>query len=316
MHVLIGPLVETDRVSGLESPGHAVPLAVDVATVIGGVVELLDLDVDVQVLLEVLLHELHLRAHLRKVLIVEQRRLEALGLSRLGHELLGLVRAVLPPGTELLQGRRLVLVVDIRYAPARNPVALEDRVHLLLAVDGHRDRASHPHVVVGRLVLGEGQPPGRESVVERLHEHVRIGLASGLHLGRARQPDEVALAGPERRQARCGVRRGEDDVLVDVRAALIEVVGIALEHHAHLAGVLLHDVRPGPDQALLEVAVLFQNFLREDEGDWLGDIVGEEGVRRLEVHPDGVLVGCLRRLNFLEGERLHALFRVLLRSST
>src|SRR6185436_21149354 len=120
---------------------------------------------------------------------------------RLGHELLGLVRAVLPPGTEFLQGRRLVLVVDIRYAPARNPVALEDRVDLLLAVDGHRDRTSYPHVVVGRLVLGECQSERRQGVVERLDEHVRIRLARDLDLGWARQPDEVALAGPERRQA-------------------------------------------------------------------------------------------------------------------
>src|SRR6267142_1372949 len=131
MHVLIGPLVEADRVPGLEAPGHPVPLAVDVAAVVGRVVELLDLDVDVQVLLEVRLHELHLRAHLREVLVVENRRLEALAVSGLGHELLGLVGTVLPPGTELLQGRRLVLVVDVRQAPAWNPVALEDRVDLL-----------------------------------------------------------------------------------------------------------------------------------------------------------------------------------------
>src|SRR2546422_5102330 len=83
-------------------PIYPVPLAVDVAAVVGRVVELLDLDVDVQVLLEVSLHELHLRGHLREILVVEDRRLEALAVSGLGHELLGLVRTVLPPGTELL----------------------------------------------------------------------------------------------------------------------------------------------------------------------------------------------------------------------
>ena len=41
---------------------------------------------DVQVLLQILLHELHLRAHLREVLVVEQRRLEAVRVTGLGEQ--------------------------------------------------------------------------------------------------------------------------------------------------------------------------------------------------------------------------------------
>src|SRR3989441_6705076 len=63
MHVHVGPLVEADGVARLESPGHAVPLAVDVASVIARVVELRDLDVDVEVLLEVLLDQLRSEEH-------------------------------------------------------------------------------------------------------------------------------------------------------------------------------------------------------------------------------------------------------------
>src|SRR5438128_463874 len=68
VQVLVGPLVDADGVTGLEPPRHAVPLVVDVAAVVGRVVELGDLDVDVEVPLEVLLDELHLRRHLREVL--------------------------------------------------------------------------------------------------------------------------------------------------------------------------------------------------------------------------------------------------------
>src|SRR5438093_13471850 len=45
VQVLVGPLVDADGVTGLEPPRHAVPLVVDVAAVVGRVVELGDLDV-------------------------------------------------------------------------------------------------------------------------------------------------------------------------------------------------------------------------------------------------------------------------------
>src|SRR2546426_4988280 len=144
VHVLVRPLVQTDRVAGLEPPGHPVPLAVDVAPVVGRVVELGDLDVDVEVLLELLLHELHLRRHLREVLVVEQRRLEAVPVARFRQELLRVRRAVLPPGAELRHRRHFLLVVHVRNAPPRDTMPLEDRLHLLLAVDGHRDGSPHP----------------------------------------------------------------------------------------------------------------------------------------------------------------------------
>src|SRR6267378_877947 len=84
VHVHIGPLVEAHRVSGLEAPGHPVPLPLDVPPVVARVVELGDLDVDVEVLFELLLDKLHLRGHLREVLVVEQRRLEAVRVTGLG----------------------------------------------------------------------------------------------------------------------------------------------------------------------------------------------------------------------------------------
>src|SRR5437879_6973809 len=160
LDVDVGPRVEADGVARLESPGHALPLAVDVASVIARVVELRDLDVDVEVLFEFLLDQLHLRAQLREVLVVEQGRLEAVRVAGLGEELLRLGGTELPPGAEVLRRRRRVLVVDVRYAPAEDAVALEDRVHLLLPVDGHRDGSAHAHVVERRPVLASATPQG------------------------------------------------------------------------------------------------------------------------------------------------------------
>src|SRR5207248_324870 len=94
----------------------------------GRVVELGDLDVDVQVLLELLLHELYLRGHLRKVLVVEQRRLEAPRVPGLGQEPLRLLRSVLPPRAEVLHRRRLVLIVDVRHPPRRVAASGVERI--------------------------------------------------------------------------------------------------------------------------------------------------------------------------------------------
>ena len=189
-------------------------------------------------------------------------------------------------------------------------MALEHRVHLLLAVDGHREGAADAHVVERRPVLGQRQPERRDRRRERLHDGGGIRLADGLHLGRALQRQEVALAGAERRRAGGGVRRREDDVLVDVGATRVEVVGVALKHDAHLAGVLLEDVGPGADQALLEVAVLLEDLAREDHGHRFGDVLREQRVGRLEVDAQRVRVRRLHGLDFLERERLHALLRV------
>src|SRR5438876_360318 len=144
MQVVVRPLVQPDRVARLEAPRHAVPLPLDVAPVIGRVVELGDLDVDVEVLPEILLDELHLRAHLREILVVEEGRLEALAVSGFRHQLLRLGGLVLPVRPEILRRRPRVLPVDLRYAPAEDAVTLVDRVHLLLTVDGHRDGAPYP----------------------------------------------------------------------------------------------------------------------------------------------------------------------------
>ena len=114
------------------------------------------------------------------------------------------------------------------------------------------------------------------------------------------------LAGAEGGHASGRVGRGENHVLVDVGAALVPVVGIAREHHPHLAGVLLQDVRPRGDHALLEVAVLLQDFLREEHGDGLGDVLREQHVGGLEVDAHRQLVRRLDALDLLEGERLRA----------
>ncbi len=276
VHVLVGPLVDAHRVARLEPPRQPVPLSVDVAPVVGRVVHLGDLDVDVEVLLQIGLDELHLRGHLREVLVVEQRGRESVGVPGLGEELLRLRRLVLPPRAELGRRRRLVLVVDVGDAPAEDAVALEDGVHLLLPVDGHGDGAAHPHVVEGRLVLGHRQAERRQRVVVGLRDEVGVGLAEHLHLGGARHVDEVGLAGAEGGGAGGGVGRGQDDVLVDVGAALVEVVRVARQHDAHLAGVLLEDEGPGADQALLEVAVLLEHLAREDHRDGLGERLRHE----------------------------------------
>ena len=295
---------------GLKAPGHPVPLALDVPSVIARVVELADLDVDVEVPLEVLLHELHLRGHLREVLVVEERRLEAVRVTGFGQELLGVGRTVLPPGTEVFQCRLRILVIDVRHATADDAVALVHGVQLLLAVDGHREGAANPHVVKRRPVLGQRHAERRQRGRERLHDGGGIRLADGLHFGRALYHQEVALASAERRHAGRGVRRRQDDVLVDVGAARVEVVWVALEHNAHLAGVLLEDIGPGADQALLEVAVLLDDLARKDHGDGFGDVLREQHVGRLKVDAQGMRIGRLHALDFLERERLHALLRV------
>ena len=74
--------------------------------------------------------------------------------------------------------------------------------------------------------------------------------------------------------------------------------------------MLLEHVGPGADQALLQIAVFLEHLAREDDGDRLGDVVGEERVGRLEMHAQGVPVGRLDRLDLLEREALHALFGI------
>src|SRR2546425_6253766 len=310
VHVLVRPLVETHRVARLEPPGHPVPFALDVTAVVRRVVELGDLDVDIEVSLQVLLHELHLRGHLREILVVEQRGLESVGVSGLRQELLGFRGAVPPPGAELGQRRHLVLVVDVGDAPAGDAVPLEERVDLFLAVDGHGDGAPHPDVAEGLLVLREGQTEGRQHVLVFLDDRRGVGLAHGLDLAQARQPEDVALPRAERRQAGRGVRGRENGVLVDVRPALVEVVGVPREDHPHLAGVLLQEVGSGADQALLEIAVLFEDLTREDHRDGLGEVLREQHIGRLQVHAQGVLVGRLHPLDLAEREGLHAFLRV------
>src|SRR4029453_11906854 len=86
-------------------------------------------------------------------------------MTRLPQKLLRLRRAVLPPGTELRHRRRLVLVVRVGNAPPRDPVSLEDRVHLLLTVDGHRNGSPHSQVVEGRLVLRQRETERRWHVL-------------------------------------------------------------------------------------------------------------------------------------------------------
>ncbi len=77
-----------------------------------------------------------------------------------------------------------------------------------------------------------------------------------------------------------------------------------------LAGVLLQDEGTRADQSLLEVTVLLQDLAREDQRDGLGDVLREQGIRRPEVDAQGMGVGRLHALDFLERERLYAFFRV------
>ena len=195
-------------------------------------------------------------------------------------------------------------------APAEDAVALEDRVDLFLSIDGHGDGAAHPNIAEGRLVLGQRQAEGRQHALEALHDGGAVRLADRLRLGQAGHPQDVALPRAEGGQTCRGIRRGEDDVLVEVLAALVEVVRVPRQHHPHLAAVLLEDVGPGADQALLEVAVLLQDLAGEDHRDGLGEVLREQHVGRVEVHPQRVLVGCLHPLDLSKVERLHPLLRV------
>ena len=152
----------------------------------------------------------------------------------------------------------------------------------------------------------------------RLHGLVLLDHRRGSRLlddGRvahARDEVDVALSGTERGEAGGRIGRGEDVVLVDVRTALVEVVGVAAEDHAYFPRVLLDDVGPGPDHPLLEVAVLLEDLAREDDGHRLRQVLREHRVGRLEMDAHRVLVGRLHALDFLEGEGLHAFLRVLL----
>jgi hypothetical protein len=162
-------------------------------------------------------------------------------------------------------------------------MALVDRVHVLLAVDRHRESAADPHVVERRPVLGQGEPERGNRGGERLDDGRGIRLADDLHLGRALQREEVALARAERRRTGRGIRRREDDVFVDVGATGVEVVGVTLENDSHLPRVFLEDVRSGTDHALLEISVLLEDLARKDHSDGLCDVLREQCIGRFEV---------------------------------
>ena len=185
-------------------------------------------------------------------------------------------------------------------------------VDLLLTIDGHGDGPPHPHVVEGRLVLGEGEAEHRLHRLVFLHRGGRRGLEDGRGIGQAGHEVDVALPGAEGRET-CGrVRRGEDVVLVDVGAARVEVIGVADEHHADLPGVLLEDEGTGAHDPLLQVAILFENFTREYDRHGLREVLREHRVRHLEVHAHRVLVGGLDPLDLLKGEGLHPFLGVCL----
>ena len=74
--------------------------------------------------------------------------------------------------------------------------------------------------------------------------------------------------------------------------------------------MLLQDEGPRADHALLEIAVFFQHLTREDDGHGLRHVLREHGIRRLEMHANGVPVGDRHALDFLERERLHPLLRI------
>ena len=162
----------------------------------------------------------------------------------------------------------------------------------------------------GGLSCASASPNGASVLWNDCVTAAVLVLPHRLDLAGARQPDDVALPRAERRHAGRGVRRGEDDVLVDVGAALVEVVRIPRQHHPDLARVLLQDVGPGADHALLEVAVLFQHLAREHDGDGLGQVVREQHVRRLQMHAHRVLVRRLDALHLLEREGLDTFLRI------
>jgi len=74
--------------------------------------------------------------------------------------------------------------------------------------------------------------------------------------------------------------------------------------------VLLQDEGPRAYQPLLEVTVLLQDLAREDQRDRLGDVLREQRIGRPEVDAQGVGVGRLHALDFLERERLDTFLRV------
>src|SRR5262249_34853582 len=152
VHILIGAFVETHRVPGLAAPGSAVPFAVGIATKVGRIIVLGDLQLNVEVTLQILLYQLDLRGHLGKVLIVEQCRLKAIGIAGLRQEFFGVLWTVLPPGAEVRGNGSFVLEIKIRNTPADHGMPFIESVDLLLSVDSHRHSPASPYVLKRRFV--------------------------------------------------------------------------------------------------------------------------------------------------------------------
>ena len=98
---MIRPLVEAHRIACLESPGSAVPFAFGIAAEVGRIIVLGDLQLNVEIPLQILLHQLDLRSHLGEVFIVEEGCFKTLGIARLRQELLRFFWAVLPIGAKV-----------------------------------------------------------------------------------------------------------------------------------------------------------------------------------------------------------------------
>ena len=174
---------------------------------------------------------------------------EAVRHAGLGHLLLGRGQVVLQP----LGGRLVVGHLRREQRIGRLAVTEQHRLHQRGPVDGQRDRPAHVHVLKRLHGLVEGQVigPGR---VEQVHRDVRRGLQAA-HRGPGRELVHLGLAALELQLP--GVVAGHvgPGHAVEVRLALLPVVGVAhqLERAALVPEVPLE--RPGADRGVVELGL-------------------------------------------------------------
>src|SRR5262245_42114878 len=243
------------------------------------------------------LHDLGDRAVLRPVHHQEVERQGCLDA--------GLLEQRLGLGEIALGDRKALLIIEVLRADplvAGNELAVEHHLVQRLAVDAELECLTHPRILAQRIVglrsVAEIEHDAEEAERHRLPELELRRLAHRLDVGRQHALHDVEAARAQVREPHRAVDDRQVGDAVDEGAALVPVVGEALDDDAVLLHALDELVGAGAHRVQAElVAGRFGRLGRHHHAGPVGEL-GEQGrERRLEMERNGERIHHLDRID-------------------